>query len=67
MAAGLALIAGCRENPRYQGAPDVGNTPGIWGGATGYPSGTSEAPEGSGGGGLPPAHPTTEAPPTSGP
>lgn len=55
IAAGLLLLAGCSSNRDNAGASGM-YEPGMSGGATGTPSGTSEDPQGSGGGGLPPAH-----------
>jgi hypothetical protein len=53
MAAGLLLLAGCSSNRENAGAAGM-YEPGLSGGVTGAPSGTSEDPYGSGGGGLQP-------------
>jgi hypothetical protein len=55
MAAGLLLLAGCGTDRENSGAAGM-YEPGMSGGVTGTPSGTSEDPSGSGGGGLPPTH-----------
>ena len=55
MLAGLLLLVGCSTNRENSGAAGI-YEPGMSGGVTGAPSGTSEDPSGSGGGGLPPAH-----------